>query len=132
MKSVKQMIGIAILLFSWMIALPTPASAEAQAWGTEQQQMMTPYTNPVQVPMKSPNATKGLMFSGSKYTAVIGNEIMDMQGQNTSVTTSTGPRRVEGWPGIPFPDPIGDALLPLMLLALAFAIYKVRRRTRVE
>ena len=41
-----------------------------------------------------------------------------------------GPRRVNGHPDIPFPDPIGDAVLPLTLLALAFCgvIYFRRRK----
>jgi hypothetical protein len=32
----------------------------------------------------------------------------------------------------PWEDPLGDAAWPLMLLAFAFAIYKVRTRKRVE
>ena len=46
----------------------------------------------------------------------------------------SGPRRVGGHSGTPgqgeVKQPLGDALIPLMLLACAYAIYKVSRRRK--
>ena len=46
--------------------------------------------------------------------------------------TPTGPRRTNGYPNIPFPDPVGDVVWPLMiLLAAGYAFFCYRRhRTR--
>ncbi|MGN0226589.1 MAG: hypothetical protein ACI4AI_00795 [Paludibacteraceae bacterium] len=72
----------------------------------------------------------GLMSSGSKYSSAATNG-----GGATSVSsgpsTPSGPRRVNGYPNIPFPDPIGDAAWPLALLAGAYLILRIaRKRTR--
>ena len=37
---------------------------------------------------------------------------------------------MEGDTGDPWATPLGDAAIPLALLALGYAIYKVRRRVR--
>ena len=76
-------------------------------------------------------SAEGLMSSGSRYID---------NGKSSDVTSSLGaptsqPRK--GFPGDdpdPFPDPItpiGDALLPLALLALAFAAFIALRRKKV-
>ena len=75
-------------------------------------------------------AAGGLMSSGSKYSSAATNG-----GGATSVSsgpsTPSGPRRVNGYPDIPFPDPLGDAAWPLALLACAYLILRVaRKRTR--
>ena len=53
---------------------------------------------------------------------------------NTEVYMSSGPRRAPGTPGGELDpttqQPIGDALLPLMLLACAYAIYMVSRKRK--
>ena len=43
-----------------------------------------------------------------------------------------GPRRVTEFPTEPFTDPIGDALLPLLLCAGAFLILRLARRKRAN
>lgn len=43
-----------------------------------------------------------------------------------------GPRRVTGFPTEPFTDPVGDALLPLLLCAGAFLILRLARRKRAN
>ena len=72
----------------------------------------------------------GLMSSGSQYSSSAANG-----GGATSVSsgpsTPSGPRRVNGYPDIPFPDPLGDAAWPLALLACVYLILRVaRKRTR--
>ncbi len=73
----------------------------------------------------------GLMSSGSQYAGG-GNSDADNGGISVSSTgTPSGPRRVNEHPTIPFPDPIGDAIWPLALLAGAYLILRVaRKRTR--
>lgn len=46
--------------------------------------------------------------------------------------TPSGPRRVSIYnpPADPFDDPVGDALLPLALLATAYTIYTLTRKKR--
>ena len=41
-----------------------------------------------------------------------------------------GPRRVTEFPTEPFPDPIGDALLPLALLACAYFLIRATRKKK--
>ena len=75
-------------------------------------------------------SANGLMNTGSTYSP--NPEIFIREGsENGIVQPPSGPRKTEGWPNIPFPDPIGDAALPLALCALAYLIVRVaRRRTR--
>ncbi len=53
-----------------------------------------------------------------------------------STSTLSGPRRVPGTPGGGLSDdtqqPLGDAVLPLMLLACAYAIYRLSRKRARE
>jgi hypothetical protein len=56
-----------------------------------------------------------------------------------AVSAPAGPRQAPGGPGTPGGDldpatqqPLGDALIPLLLLAFAYAIYKVSRRRAGE
>lgn len=58
----------------------------------------------------------------------------DVIGTNTT-QPPTGPRRVSpdgGYadPGYEYDDPVGDALLPLALLATAYTIYTLTRKKR--
>lgn len=72
-------------------------------------------------------AAGGLMSSGSRYSSAATNG-----GGATSVSsgpsTPSGPSRVNGYPNIPFPDPLGDAAWPLALLACVYLILRVVRK----
>jgi hypothetical protein len=63
------------------------------------------------------------MQSGSRYSSTI---VYKDENGTTIVDGTTpppsGPRKTNGWPNEPFPDPLGDALIPLALLALAYAL----------
>lgn len=67
--------------------------------------------------------TEAVMYSGSTYSA-------NVEEPSSSAPSANGPRRVNGHPDIPMPDPLGDALLPLALLALGYFGYRVIRRKR--
>lgn len=74
-------------------------------------------------------SANGLMNTGSTYSP--NPEMFITDGSESSVAPPpTGPRKTQGWPGIPFPDPLGDALIPLALLAVAYALARVYRRKR--
>jgi len=51
--------------------------------------------------------------------------------ENAAQDSPGGPRRVDSYPEIPFPDPIGDAVWPLMLFACAFLIFRFARKKGV-
>ena len=72
----------------------------------------------------------GLMLSGSQYAGG-GSEVNNGGASVSSADAPTGPRRVNGHPNIPFPDPIGDAAWPLALLAIAYLITRVTRKRGV-
>ena len=56
------------------------------------------------------------------------NEIANVASQPNAAPSNGGPRRVNGSPDIPFPDPIGDAVWPLIILALGYMGYRWMRR----
>ena len=98
------------------VAAPTASfhstSAYAEKWGT----------NTDVTPMLNNDGS----VSGSAYMGSISN-------------APAGPRQAPGGPGTPGGDldpetqqPLGDALIPLLLLAFAYAIYKVSRRRAGE
>lgn len=130
--SVKSKAMITALLFLLMIALPTPAAAESQAWG-EEQQILAPGAQPVQTVMTSPNASNGLMQSGSKYSSTVVYQGEYNGGTYDGQAPHPGqPRKTNGWPDIPFPDPIGDAMIPLALLACAYLLYRFARKRALK
>ena len=107
-----------------LMALPTMA----QTFGTQKKEQ--------------PNAvfqsTSALQGSGSQYSA---NPMLNADGtasyNGVSASAPSGPRHAKMEGNIPNPDlggdgnvepPIGDAVLPLLLLVLAYAGYKVRVR----
>lgn len=128
--SVKSKAMITALLFLLMIALPTPAAAESQAWG-EEQHILAPGANPNQPTMVSPNASNGLMQSGSKYSSTI----VQQEGAMTTNGESGRPGQPRKWPvnpGDPAPDPIGDAMIPLALLACVYLLYRFARKRALK
>lgn len=68
----------------------------------------------------------GLMLSGSQYAGG-GSEVSNGEASVGSADAPTGPRRVNGHPTIPFPDPLGDALWPLILAAAVYGGYRRKR-----
>ena len=68
----------------------------------------------------------GLMLSGSQYAGG-SSEVSNGEASVGSADAPTGPRRVNGHPTIPFPDPLGDALWPLILAAAVYGVYRRKR-----
>ena len=73
-------------------------------------------------------AAGGLMISGSRYASDVkgGGSI----GAPATPTNRPNSRKVGDHPLIPFPTPIGDAVLPLLVLALAYICVRAFRRKR--
>ena len=71
--------------------------------------------------------TEAVMSSGSAYSP-------EVDAPYESSPAPSGPRRVDqgNKPEGPFDDPLGDALLPLLLCAGAFLIIRVARRKRAN
>ena len=70
----------------------------------------------------------GLMDTGSRYSSSVGSTAA--QTINVPDRTS-GPKKWPGNPSDPVPEPIGDAVWPMMMLALAFAFGKwIAKRTK--
>lgn len=90
------------------------------------------------------HSTSGMVYSGSALpqAAAEGAVLTGSEpGTYTPANTNSGPsgrRRISGGNTgggpddreDPYPDPLGDAAWPLALLALAYAINKVRKRVR--
>lgn len=58
------------------------------------------------------------------------NEIANVASQPNAAPSNGGPRRVNGSPDIPFPDPLGDAVWPLALLAIGYLGYVLIRKRK--
>jgi hypothetical protein len=68
------------------------------------------------------------MSSGSQYASSIDKNTNTNTNTTTPPTKPSGPHRVSGFPDIPFPDPVGDAILPLALLAAAYVLFLARKK----
>lgn len=69
---------------------------------------------------------EAVMSSGSAYSSTV-------EMPHSPAYAPSGPRRVsenDGDEDIPFPDPIGDALLPLALLACAYILIRATRKKK--
>ena len=69
---------------------------------------------------------EAVMSSGSAYSSSV-------EMPHSPAYAPSGPRRVsenDGDDDIPFPDPIGDAVWPLLVLASVYALLRVYRRKR--
>lgn len=110
-----------VLLFILLLSMPVVANAQPQ--GTEMEStsamMYQSWTQDY-----STRNSDGLMNSGSQYASTVD----DNSNTTTPPTRPSGPHRVSGFPEIPFPDPIGDAILPLALLAAAYVLFLARKR----
>ena len=64
-----------------------------------------------------------VMSTGSAYSTTV-----ETPGISYAAQSPSGPRRVTEHPTIPFADPIGDAALPLALMACAYLILRTARK----
>ena len=120
-------------------ATPTPHSSSAryEATGSQSSGSSMPIINPRTTRetkgsgLSGGASASGLMLSGSQYAGG-GSDVNNGGASVSSADAPTGPRRVNGYPDIPFPDPLGDAAWPLALLAIVFTIYKICTRKRVK
>ena len=81
-------------------------------------------TAPVYVPMVEFRSTSAMPASGSSLSIAAQDVIID-EGGNASIPS--GPKRLPALPPDPFLDPLGDAVLPLLLLAAGYAICAWRK-----
>jgi hypothetical protein len=80
------------------------------------------------VPPVSFRSTSAMPLLGSNLSVTpITGVTIDESGE----TQGAGPKRLPALPTDPFLDPLGDAVLPLLLLAAAYGIY-LRRKNRVQ
>jgi len=102
--------------------------------------------NLAQQPQAEMKSTSGMVYSGSQLpSAAVSGAVTTGSKLGTYETASnaagpSGRRKIGGGnsgggsgptnPDDPWATPIGDATLPLMLLIVAYAVYKVRRRIR--
>lgn len=110
-----------VLLFILLLSMPVVVNAQPQ--GTEMEStsamMYQSWTQDY-----STRNSDGLMNSGSQYASTVD----DNSNTTTPPTRPSGPHRVSGFPEIPFPDPVGDAILPLALLAAAYVLFLARKK----
>ena len=98
--------------------------------------------NLAQQPQAEMKSTSGMMYSGSTLPSAAADGAV-LTGSKLGTyspadgSNSSGPRKAKRVSDDDSPgtepgqeSPLGDAALPLMLLALVYAIYKVRRRIR--
>ena len=82
------------------------------------------------VPAVSFRSTSAMPLTGSNLSvASSAGVIIDEQG-NTQMTS--GPKKLPPLPQDPFPDPLGDAVLPLLLLAAGYVFFIVRKRRAMK
>lgn len=118
MVSIKNMIVLLtiLLLLSPMVVNAQPQGMEMESTSAMMYQSWTQDY--------STRNSDGLMNSGSQYASPVD----DNSNTTTPPTRPSGPHRVSGFPEIPFPDPIGDAILPLALLAAAYVLSLARKK----
>ena len=97
---------------------------------------------PIMAQQQEWKSTSAMQTSGSAYTPQVNDVgatgVSEMATTTTSSTPNNGPRRMkmdDDWGnnqegGEPGGSPIGDAVLPLMLCALAFGMFVYFRRKR--
>lgn len=118
MVSIKNMI---VLLTILLLSMPVVVNAQPQ--GTEMESTSAMMYQSWTQDYATRNSD-GLMNSGSQYASTVD----DNSNTTTPPTRPSGPHRVSGFPEIPFPDPIGDAILPLALLAAAYLLSLARKK----
>jgi hypothetical protein len=83
----------------------------------------------VSVPAVSFRSTSVMPSTGSKLSVASSMGVTIEEGDNASIPS--GPKRLPALPPDPFLDPLGDAVLPLLLLAAGYVIY-LRRKNSVR
>ena len=86
-------------------------------------------TTVASVPAAEFRSTSVMPSVGSSLSVASSAGVTIDEGGNTQMTS--GPKRLPQLPTDPFLDPIGDAVLPLLLLAAGYAIY-LRRKNSVR
>lgn len=81
------------------------------------------------VPVAEFRSTSTMPSVGSTLSTASSVGVVIDEGGNTKMTS--GPKRAPALPPDPFLDPLGDAVLPLLLLAAGYAIY-LRRKNSVR
>ena len=81
------------------------------------------------VPAAEFRSTSTMPSVGSNLSTASSVGVVIDEGGNTQMTS--GPKRAPALPPDPFLDPLGDAVLPLILLVAAYGIY-LRRKNRVQ
>jgi hypothetical protein len=126
MKYMRRVIGLISLLLALSL------SATAQIIGATQQEEQQAYG--ASAPGAAFQSTSALPASGSEYTP---NPELNADGTASYGGASYAPAAAPKHPGnikrTPTPEkqgPLGDAVVPLMLIACAYAIYKVRSRRK--
>lgn len=86
------------------------------------------YTTVASVPVVEFRSTSTMPSVGSNLSAASSMEVSIDEGGNTQ--TPSGPKRVNPNrpPTDPFEDPLGDAVLPLLLLAAGYVFFIARKR----
>ena len=86
-------------------------------------------TTVASVPAAEFRSTSVMPSAGSNLSVASSAGVTIDEGGNTQMTS--GPKRLPQLPTDPFLDPLGDAVLPLLLLAAGYAIY-LRRKNSVR
>lgn len=86
-------------------------------------------TRVASVPAAEFRSTSTMPSVGSTLSTASSVGVVIDEGGNTKMTS--GPKRAPALPPDPFLDPLGDAVLPLLLLAAGYAIY-LRRKNSVR
>ena len=81
------------------------------------------------IPPVSFRSTSAMPLLGSSLSVVSIKEVtIDESGE----TQGAGPKRVPALPPDPFLDPLGDALLPLLLLVVGYGLFVARKRKALK
>lgn len=85
---------------------------------------------PVGAPATGFRSTSTMSASGTSLPNAAATGVVITSGETDSTDAPAGPRRVGPGtpPEDPFQDPLGDALLPLLLLVAGYGLFVVRKR----
>ena len=85
------------------------------------------------MPSAQMSSTSAMVGSGSSLPQAAISGTHTTYDSDSSATPSNGPRkaRPEDWED-PYEDPLGDAVLPLLLLAAGYCLFIVRKRRALK
>ena len=87
-------------------------------------------TRVASVPAAEFRSTSVMPSAGSNLSVTSSAGVTIDEGGNTQMTS--GPKRLPALPPDPFLDPLGDAVLPLLLLAAGYCLFIVRKRRALK